>query len=488
MSTATAKEPRETVADQLYELAIENFRFASSPTGLIGIEVGPDWPVAIPLSGLRPRLAHWFRLRHGRVPSRSAVTNALDAIEGRALGDLELPERDPQPRVARAGESKIVVDLIDGSGRAAVITPRSVELVAAPASTRVCFARTSAMGELPLPDLDVDPHDVPGLLSALLNMTDDAIRMTVGWLVAALIPDIAHPVLVLRGEQGTAKSTAARILTRIIDPGPAPLRQPPKDVDAWTTSASASWVVCLDNVSRMSAEVSDALCRAVTGDGLVKRRLYSDNDSFVITMRRAIIMTTIEAGAARGDLAERSLVVPLLPIGEMRVSERDIEAGFQEAHPQLLGGLMRLCSLVLGELPRTRLAHAPRMADFAQVLAALDTVLGWDGAALGSYLAMLESSHLDVIEGNPVAQHLLAYLEDAGEWSGSAGDLLAALEARFGDTSRPSDWPKNARGLTSQLTRLNPALRGVGWEWSQAGRTKHARMCTIRRCSTPEGQ
>lgn len=483
--SSDVKKP--SVADTLYDMALGGFRFADSPSGLVAMDQSPDWPVALPMRTVGAILAHRFYIREGRVPSMSAVKNALNAVEGSALSSDSLGECDPQPRVARAAEAKVVVDMLDGTGRAAVITPRGVELAHAPTRTSVVFTRTPAMGALPEPDLTVDPADLPALLASLLNMSDDGVRLVVGWLVAALIPDISHPVLVLRGEQGTAKSTAARILTRIIDPGPAPLRQPPKDVDAWTTSASSSWVVCLDNVSRLTHDVSDALCRAVTGDGIVKRSLYSNNDAFVITMRRAVLMTTIEAGATRGDLAERSLVINLTPIGERRVGEREIEALFQELHPQLLGGLMLLCGRVLGMVGKIKLEHAPRMADFAMVLAAVDEALGWDGASLTSYIGTLAQSHLDVIEGNPVAQKLIAYLEEAGEWHGSPSELLAAIEARFGDHSRPPDWPKNGRGLTGALVRLNPALRGVGWEYAEAPRTKHSRMCTVKRVPIPEG-
>lgn len=478
------------VSELIYAIARDRYRFAVSPTGLIAMEEGPDWPVAIPLKDLRPHLSATFMRQDedgGRVPSRSSVANALDAVEGAVLRE-GAPERDPQPRVARSGEHELVVDLHDGTGRAAVISPRGVVLEHAPPSTRVVFARTPAMGALPEPDLSVDPADLVGLLATLLNMQDDALRLVVGWLVAALIPDIPHPVLILNGEQGTAKSTAARILTRIIDPGPAPLRQPPKDVDAWTTSASASWVVCLDNVSKLNDDVSDALCRAVTGDGLVKRRLYTDNESYVISMRRAILMTTIEAGIRRGDLAERSLPVLLQPIGDRRVTEREIEDVFAELHPQLIGGLMRLASRVLAALPTTRIAHAPRMADFALVLAAVDDVLDWDGATLTTYLETLRTAAADTIEANPAAAMLISYLDEHGSWTGSAGQLLEALNARFpaGDSSRPMGWPHAPNGLTKLIVRLAPALRSVGWEYAPAQRTKTARTFTITPCAVGE--
>ena len=126
-----------------------------------------------------------------------------------------------------------------------------------------------------------------------------------------------------------------------------------------------------------------------------------------------------------------------------------------------------------------------RMADFALVLAALDDVMGWDGAALTSYLTSLAEAHVDVIEANPLASHLLAFLDEEGEWNGTPSELLEKLDARFGDTSRPRGWPQNPRGMTSMLNRLNPTLRGVGWEYAQGQRTKYARRCTITRCATP---
>jgi len=40
-----------------------------------------------------------------------------------------------------------------------------------------------------------------------------------------------HPVLLLRGEHGTAKSTAARLLTSLIDRCAAQLRTAPRNVE-----------------------------------------------------------------------------------------------------------------------------------------------------------------------------------------------------------------------------------------------------------------
>jgi hypothetical protein len=97
------------------------------------------------------------------------------------------------------------------------------------------------------------------------------------FLVAALVQaGVPHVILWLLAEQGMTKSSATRIIVDLLDPSAVPLRQPPRDPDGWTTAAAASWVAALDNLSgQLSDWLSDALCRASTGDGQVKRaRLF----------------------------------------------------------------------------------------------------------------------------------------------------------------------------------------------------------------------
>lgn len=118
-------------------------------------------------------------------------------------------------------------------------------------------------------------------------------------------------------------------------------------------------------------------------------------------------------------------------------------------------------------------------------LAAIDEVLGWDGAALTSYIATLAQSHLDVIEGNAVASHLLGYLKYEGDWSPS--ELPAKLEERFGDHSRPVVLAEERARLGGRPDAVEPALRGFSCEYREEQRTKHSRICSVKRVSIPEG-
>src|SRR5690606_10811672 len=115
------------------------------------------------------------------------------------------------------------------------------------------------------------------------------------------------PAMHLSGEQGTGKSTQARAVRRLIDPSASPLRAPPKEVRDLLVGALNGWVLAIDNISSINAQLSDALCRLSTGGSISERSLYTNCDEILIEVQRPIILNGIEDMAARPDLAERGL-------------------------------------------------------------------------------------------------------------------------------------------------------------------------------------
>lgn len=440
--------PRKSQATRLVELALDHFRLLLGGDGrLYGVLAnGPN--VALPLrgrGGLRERLAKLYADRTGgTVPSASALADALAVLEGHCR------TADPEEvvlRLARHGDA-IVLDLGTADGRCILIDAAGWR---SEARSPVLFRRTTLTSPIP----DPRPDGSLDRLRELLNVDDDGWHLLVGWAVAALIPELPHPILALLGEQGTAKSTTARVLVELIDPSPAPLRSCPRDIRQWAVTAAASWTVALDNVSTVPPWLSDTLCKAVTGDGIVDRALYTDDDVSVLSFRRVIAMTSIDAGALAGDLAERLLPVELarIPPGARR-TDAQIAAEFTEARPALLGALLDLLSAVLEALPSVRLRELPRMADFGRVLAAIDQVLGWD--SLTAYGQSTQDIAEVVVESDPfaVAVRTLA----GGGWSGTATELLDRITPE-----RPTrGWPRTARAVAGALRRLVPALRSTG--------------------------
>jgi hypothetical protein len=104
---------------------------------------------------------------------------------------------------------------------------------------------------------------------------DDDWALLLAWLVAAFRPHGPYPVLVLHGEQGSAKSTVARVLRALVDPGTASLRSEPRDARDLIISATNGWCVALDNLSHLPVWLSDAICSLATGGGFGTRELFT---------------------------------------------------------------------------------------------------------------------------------------------------------------------------------------------------------------------
>jgi hypothetical protein len=448
-----------SVATALVRLAEAGYDLGCTPEGEPFALATHGPPLVRLLRGgrgsLRAELASAHYEHTGTAASQSALADACAVLEGKAQ------RVDPTPLYLRVAEhdDALVLDLGDQSGRAVLITPDMWKLTDTPP---VLFRRTALTGPLPEP---VGGADFAGLWDAL-NVAVRYQPVVLAVLVAALMPTIPHPVVLLTGEQGTGKSTATARLASVIDPSPAQLRKAPRDVDAWTTAAAGSWVVPLDNLSTVSEWLSDALCRASTGDGDVRRRLFTDSDLHVIAFRRVPLINGIEVGALRPDLADRLVHLGLDRIPDTaRRREQQMAAQWAQAHPKVLGALLDLTVQVLAVLPTVQLEASPRMADFARVLAAVDLVCHTGG--LGTYLGLRDELAEDAVTSDPVLVALTRHV--TGEFTGTAGELATAIHPRdehghpLPERQLPKDWPATPRALTAVLTRQAPTLRQLGW-------------------------
>ncbi|GAQ69689.1 hypothetical protein T45_01420 [Streptomyces turgidiscabies] len=467
-------------ASQLVALARKRYELFMSEDGRpYGVKQdGPN--VALPLrgrAGLRSQLARIYTdANGGSVPSQSALTDAMTVLEGEAAA---ASPRVPHVRVARDGES-IVIDLASPEGRCVVVDPSGWRREA---RSPVLFRRSGAMKPLPEPVADGD-----GLakLRDLLNMSDDAFRLLTAWLIASFIPDLPHPILAFRGEQGTGKSKGAAMVIGIIDPSGAPKRTAPRDIKSWATQAFNSWALCLDNVSVIPDWLSDALCRAVTGDGIVDRALYTDDDVVVLEFRRVLAMTTIDAGSLAGDLAERLLTIELdlIPDAKRR-EEAELDRVYRDAHASILASLFDLLAKVLKALPDVQLTERPRMADFARVLAAVDQVQGW--ATLDSYRAGTRDAVADVLEGEPFATAVVDLVDAAGP-EGVTLTAQQLLDTVPAPERLPKKWPKDSTRAAGQLKRLAPALRTVGVDLDDSQRMAKGNRSRLYKLTASESR
>jgi hypothetical protein len=475
--TQDAKAPAQ--ATRLVEMALDaGVELFHTPDGEAYGTIAVDshyetWPLKVKV--FRRWLARLFYEAEEKSPSAQALQDTLGVLEGKALFDG--PVCAVYTRLA-AHNDAIYLDLADAHWQAVEVTTDGWCVVDTPP---VKFRRSRGMAPLP-------PPDTGGTLTELRRFvnigSEQDWRLLVAWFVAALRPTGPYPILILHGEQGSAKSTVVRLMRALVDPNEAALRTTPRDERDLMIAATNGHCLALDNLSYLPEWLSDALCRIATGGGFATRELYTDAEEAIFSAQRPIVLNGIEELATRGDLLDRAIVLDLPSIQETtRRHEADFWRDFEHARPRLLGAALDIVSAALRALPTTHLPRLPRMADFALWSCAAAPACGWTAADfLDAYTGARAAAYDLTLDASLVAGPLRTLAACRGGWTGTATELLAALEQRVdAKTAQAKAWPKNGRALSNSLRRLAPTLRAVGIDvvFQRASETTRRRVIRL---------
>jgi hypothetical protein len=428
------------------------------------------WPV-----GSQP-FCDWltedFLTKTGRAPNSESLKSTISTTAARAR--LNAPERDVFVRVGRVGE-KLYLDLCDKTWRAIEISRSGWRLIDRPP---LRFLRSQGMQALPVPETG---GSIESLRPFLNIKTDADFVLVVAWILAAFRDRGPYPLLIVSGEQGSAKSTFSKVLSDLIDPNVAPLRTLPSSERDLFIMTRHRHLLSFDNLSGLPAWLSDAFCRVATGAAFSTRRLYSNDEEEIFTASRPTILNGIEDIVTRSDLADRAIFLTLDPIADAgRKTEEEFWAAFESEKPQLLGALLDGLVVGLQQLPNTKLPSYPRMADFAKWGAACETAYWPAGTFSSAYKGNRDGAVEDVIDANPVATAVREFMQNRTQWKGTSTDLLKELgRLAVVGVTRSKDWPSDPGQLSQRLRRATTFLRklGIECEFTREGRGRARMIC-----------
>jgi hypothetical protein len=438
---------------------------------------------------LRQWLVREFRREKNRPPSMDALAQALLALEAQA--QLDGPTREVHIRVAEVVDPDdldnpaVYIDLADTERRAVRVTRQGWEVIDDPP---VRFRRPRGMHPLPVPQTGGSLDD----LRRFVNLPGKRRwRRFLAWLLAALRGRGPYPLLVVSGEQGSAKSALMQVARLLIDPHEIVDRSIPRDIRDLSIAANNSMVLSFDNVSFLPDWFSDALCRLSTGAAFATRELYSDSDEALFRAKRPVILTGIPDIATQGDLLDRSVLehLPSIPEHKRKV-ETKFWNEFYACRPRLLGALLDCLVGGLNLAPEITESKLPRMADFALWGEAVCRATGEPaGAFLRSFRSNLREAAEIALDSSVVAGPIQALVGE-GPWTGEAQELMSMLPALADPdgtgAGRGRSWPHTPRAMSGALRRIVPALRvhGITIEFHRGKDHGKKRLITIRR----EGQ
>lgn len=306
------------------------------------------------------------------------------------------------------------------------------------------------------------------------------------YLISLFIPEIPKVILIIRGTGGGAKTTTFRMIKEIVDPSSVDTFSFPKQINDLVQTLDHLYVNFFDNVSFISDEVSDLLCRAVTGSGNMKRALYTTDIDFVYKYKRCIGINGINLASTRADFLDRSLIIEVKRIEkEKRRKEEVINKEFHELKPLVLGFIFDLLVKVL----KYRQEHGneqilkngyPRMADSAEWGEIISRSLGYENDEfLNAYYENISNQNDEVIESSPVAEALLLFVFEMEKehWEGSPTrlyrELTDIIDQIKPELKRSKEWPKASNKLTSILNSVANNLKEKGIEVITGERDSH---------------
>ena len=295
--------------------------------------------------------------------------------------------------------------------------------------------------------------------------------------------DIIRPIIGFVGHQGSAKTTASRVIRLLLDPT-YPIENDFKRAQhdlALVFNYNALPV--FDNLTTISETVSDMFCRAHSGTGFDIRAYYEDSTVKSFGYRRGMLFTAINPPTLAKDFNERTVQLELSRISDTeRTGEKELLARFMARRASILGGMLDVIVQAKRLLPKMTFDWRPRWADAFELASAAAEVMGYGATryrdAVRDNLAARATRQASAHWQEPALEAILSLMSAQGNFVGTPTDLLTAIAPYRPKNLGPAaekKWPDSAVKLGLALNHIKADLEEAGVALSKTnpkGRTK----------------
>lgn len=409
--------------------------------------------IAYPIKSkfIKRYLSQIFWKNTGKAIRSDILSSVINTLEGMALNSDEC--KHVYNRVAKIND-EIYYDIGDNKNLIKI----SKDGWEVTQSSPVLFRRLTHQKKQVLPEPDGDLSELDEFINVRGEVQDLLLKT---YLPTAFFQDIARPVLLIHGPQGSGKSTTLQRIRDLIDPSIIPLLSPQDKEEELTRQADHNYCFFIDNVSSINWKTSDALCRFVTGSAFSKRELYTNDDDILYSFKRVVGINGISQAATRADLLDRSLIIELERISSsVRKRESELNNLFEQKKPKIFGALLDLVSAILAFKDEIEISNLPRLADYYHYAATASVYLGfYVNHFEKTFQLNIEKQHETSLEASPVAQCVLLFMHDKAEWKSSPSELYENLQLLAVQLSLNRGFPNAANWLWKSLARDEQTLR-----------------------------
>ncbi|MFC4258073.1 hypothetical protein ACFOZ5_03385 [Marinobacter lacisalsi] len=184
------------------------------------------------------------------------------------------------------------------------------------------------------------------LLLSITNIPERYYSIIISWMVCTLLPERAQTVLEITGEESSGKSTAAWIIKSLIDPADKTLNETPSSTKELLSIAQNSHIVAIDNADELSELMQGKIYELLTSGVQFQTNYGLPGNSWTITLRKPIIVTSTSSMLSNKSLAKQSISIDLPHLKEGKHAQI-INEQFYENHPYPM--CQRSCRLMISE-------------------------------------------------------------------------------------------------------------------------------------------
>ena len=413
-------------------------------------------------------LRYLYFKQTGNNHAQEAYATALLLIQAEAIHS-DTSRETIFTRMAMMNDA-IYYDLTTTDGKVVKITKDSVEIVALDLSFPI-FVRTQNQKEQITPIFD--EKNLLNELIILLRIPLEYRQLFKIHIISMFLEGFPIPIMSIIGEHGSVKSTISKSVKQIVDPSGSQTIALTKNIENLSLSFQSRYCVCLDNVSDINHMVSDFLCKAITGDGYAKRKLYTDSDEIIYEYKRKIILNGISPNFEFPDLVDRNItyVTDKVPEDE-RITEEEFNKKFNSLLPSVLGQIFQTLSdaMKIHDSVKTEIKRLPRLADFAMWGECISRTLGYEPLSfINHYKDKIKLHSFETNESYPIISIVEKMLKDKDQYEDTVQRFFTTVKtlAESEDidiNSKHIRFPKSSNKIRSHITQLKSNFRTIGLE------------------------
>ena len=415
---------------------------------------------------------HWLRYNYYEATqenySDEQYKTALSLNKSQAIMS-EANKEEIYNRIAMPDNNTIYYDLANKNWQAVKITKDEVKIIQLDEHCPI-FTRKQHQKEQFMPIFDGKEDPLEELMDLLRIPQKDRLLSKVHS-ASFFLEACPIPIMVITGEHGSIKTTIAKSIKQIVDPSGEGISSLPKP-DEIVLYFYNRYVANFDNISGFNGDISDILCRAITGEGQSKRALYTNSDEIIYSYRRKIILNGISPALEHTDLRDRCIIYETEPLAQHeRITEEEYRKRFDDLVPHVLGQIFQTLSKALNyyDTVKEELKNLPRMADFTIFGECISRALGVDPFVFTTnYQEYIDFNAVDVLESYPIIQLIEEMMQNTNEYENNVSSFYREIKGRADSNdidiqSKYINFPKAPNKVRSHIARLTPNLRSLGF-------------------------